>query len=127
VARLFLVPRQRFEEGQINPYRMILATEIILVSPKSRTSVLRWKWGEEITPEVHADVAGRQAWSKVWERSFLEGAKREEPKPEGPKALCAPGVEPPSLGFANDERLRFIAYENATSRKRREDYACGVR
>jgi hypothetical protein len=36
--------------------------------------VLLWKWGDEITPEVHAAVAGRQAWSKVFERSFLEGA-----------------------------------------------------
>jgi hypothetical protein len=32
--------------------------------------------------------------SKVFERSFLEGAKRKEPKPAGQRALCAPGRSP---------------------------------
>lgn len=37
---------------------------------------------------------GGEASGRVQERSFLEGAKRKEPKPEGHAALCAPGAAP---------------------------------
>jgi hypothetical protein len=53
-------------------------------------------------------VANAGGKRKVQERSFLEGAKRKEPKPGGHETLCAPGAEP--LGFW---ALRPPGYEPA--------------
>ncbi len=41
----------------------------------------------KITPEVHAAVARRQAWSKVFEQSFLEGALQGGTKTHRAKGL----------------------------------------